>query len=333
MRKSAFICVNQRPKSFSLFTLMILTLTTNAALDRILLIDEFTPGGIMRPPAFIDKVGGKGLDVSVALRAVGAETVAISAVGGDTGRRLADLLAGYGITTDLIWRPGETRLAHVIAEQRTNRHSHIIAGNLPVTPAIVAQFLDKLRLHLPDAAWLVAGGTLPQGMPPDFYRQITALAREAGVPVLLDITGPPVAPAVVAQPPEVLKLNRQEFAATFAAPPTDSIAGLVEQAAAVVRRHRLPALVLTCGRDGLLGFTPEGVFHAAPPPQQAVNAAGAGDVSSAGLVWRLSLGDGWPEVLRWAAALSAASVLTIGTADVNFADAERLWPAVSVQQL
>ncbi|GAB4446156.1 MAG: 1-phosphofructokinase family hexose kinase [Anaerolineae bacterium] len=311
---------------------MILTLTTNAALDRILLIDEFTPGGIMRPPNFIDRVGGKGLDVSVALRAVGAETVAISAVGGDTGRRLAGLLAGYGITTDLIWLEGETRLAHVIAEQRANRHSHIIAGNLPVTPEAVTQFLDRLQTHLPRAAWLVAGGTLPQGMPPDFYRQITALARQAGVPVLLDITGPPVAPAL-AQPPAVLKLNRQEFAATFAAPPTDSIAGLVEQAAAVVGRHRLPALVLTCGEDGLLGFTPEGVFRAVPPPQQAVNAAGAGDVSSAGLVWRLSLGDGWPEALRWAAALSAASVLTIGTADVNLPDAERILPAVTVEPL
>lgn len=311
---------------------MILTLTTNAALDRILVIDEFEPGGIMRPPGFIDKVGGKGLDVSVALRAVGVETVAISAVAGDTGRRLADLLAGYGIATDLIWLEGETRLAHVIAEQRWQRHSHIIAGNLPVTPQAVTQFLDRLHTHLPRAAWLVAGGTLPQGMPPNFYKQVTALAHQAGTPVLLDITGPPALP-VLESPPEILKLNRAEFTATFDVSPAESITQLAQQADVIYRRFRLPALVLTCGADGLIGFTPEGVFHAAPPLQTVVSAAGAGDVSSAGLVWRLSLGDDWPAALRWAAALSAASVRTIGTADVDFADAERILPEVTVTQL
>jgi 1-phosphofructokinase family hexose kinase len=311
---------------------MILTLTTNAALDRILIIDEFEPGGIMRPPNFIDKVGGKGLDVSVALRAVGVETVAISAVGGDTGRRLSNLLADYGITADLIWLDGETRLAHVIAEQRLQRHSHIIAGRLPVTSAGVAEFLAKLRTHLPNADWLVAGGTLPPGMPPDFYRQITALAKQAGVPTLLDITGPPVQP-VLEHPPEILKLNQAEFIATFALPKASNLAALGQQADDIYHRYALPTLVLTLGKDGLVAVTPNGIFHAAPPPQTVVSAAGAGDVSSAGLVWRLSQGDDWPAALRWAAALSAASVLTIGTGDVNFADAERIWPDVTVRPL
>ena len=48
---------------------MILTLTPNAALDRLLFIDEFKPGTVMRPQKMIDKVGGKGLDSSVALSA------------------------------------------------------------------------------------------------------------------------------------------------------------------------------------------------------------------------------------------------------------------------
>ncbi len=66
------------------------------------------------------------------------------------------------------------------------------------------------------------------------------------------------------------------------------------------------------------------------PPQAAINAAGAGDAASAGLVWRLSEGDSWEEALKWCGAVSAAAVLTEATGEVRMEDAEKLYPQVSV---
>jgi fructose-1-phosphate kinase PfkB-like protein len=101
-----------------------------------------------------------------------------------------------------------------------------------------------------------------------------------------------------------------------------------------MRRHEdLPALVLTCGPDGILAVTKEGAWLAASPVQQEVNAAGAGDAVSGALPYRLSLGDPWPEALRWAAAISAAAVLTPGTADCRLEDVERILEETTVRQL
>ncbi|KPL82894.1 hypothetical protein SE15_12715, partial [Thermanaerothrix daxensis] len=57
------------------------------------------------------------------------------------------------------------------------------------------------------------------------------------------------------------------------------------------------------------------------------------DATSAALAWRLSLGDPWPEALRWAAATGAATVLTEGTADCHFADVQNLYPLVQIREL
>ena len=111
---------------------MILTVTLNSALDRLLFLDEFRPGTTMRPQKMVEAVGGKGFDVSVVLQTLQAENLALGLVAGLTGQQLVKLLDGYGITYDLIWVDGETRIAHVLVETRHHRHSHVIAGGLSV---------------------------------------------------------------------------------------------------------------------------------------------------------------------------------------------------------
>lgn len=54
---------------------MILSVTPNSALDRVIFIEEFRPGAVMRAPRTVEAVGGKGLDASVVLAAFGVETV------------------------------------------------------------------------------------------------------------------------------------------------------------------------------------------------------------------------------------------------------------------
>jgi fructose-1-phosphate kinase PfkB-like protein len=101
----------------------------------------------------------------------------------------------------------------------------------------------------------------------------------------------------------------------------------------ILERFSLPALVITCGAAGILAILPQGSLWARTPPQPETNAAGAGDAASAALVWRFSLGDEWESALRWAAAASAAVVLTEATADCRWEDIQRLYPASRVEWL
>jgi 1-phosphofructokinase family hexose kinase len=310
---------------------MFLTVTPNTALDKVIFIDEWTPGKPIRTNDYIFCVGGKGLDTSVALRHLGQPTTGLHFTAGKTGQELLELLISYGITPEPVWVGGETRLAHVIAERLHNRHTHVITGSLLVQEEHIEQMLVRLKELLPGAIWLIAGGTMAPGVPGDFYARIIEAASQAGVPSLVDSSGLPML-ACLAKPPAVVKMNQDEFCQTFTVEAAN-MAQLRQLAWQVYRERSLNALVVTCGADGLLGYTNEGCYHVCPPKQVVRSAAGAGDAASAALTWRRSQGDSWYEALRWSGAVSAASVLTAGTADLHMEDAVRILPEVQVEEV
>jgi 1-phosphofructokinase family hexose kinase len=308
---------------------MILTVTANSALDKVMFIDEFRPTSVMRSTRLVESVGGKGLDASVVLQALGVHNVALGFVAGPSGERLVQLLDGYNIQHDLIWVAGQTRTAHVVVETHFPRHSHIIAGGYSVSPQDVQALLERYRHHLREAIWVLCGGSLPPGAPSDLYRTLSTLADQAGVPMLIDCPREPLRQALPARP-TIVKMNRHELRQTFGlvVEPRQALLGEAQQ---LRQSLNLPNLVITCGQEGILALTAQGSYLAASPPQPVVNAAGAGDAVSAALAWRLSLGEGWPEALRWAAAAGAAVVLTEGTADCQMEDVQRLYLQTVIQ--
>ena len=82
---------------------MILTITANSALDKVIFIEEFKPNTVMRTRRVVESVGGKGFDTSVVLQALGVDNLAIGLSAGETGQRLARLLECYGIRHDPVW--------------------------------------------------------------------------------------------------------------------------------------------------------------------------------------------------------------------------------------
>jgi 1-phosphofructokinase family hexose kinase len=310
---------------------MILTITPNSALDRVLFIDEFQPGVTMRPHQMIESVGGKGFDTSVVLQTMGVENTALGFVAGLTGQQLVKLLDGYGLTHDLVWVEGETRIAHVVVETRRQRHSHLITDALSVSPEACQALLERYRTYLDGADWVIAGGSLAGGVPVSFYRCLAELAQQSNTPIMIDSFGPPLVEALAARP-AILKMNWAEFSQSFETQ-TKTLDELAAAAQALRKREQLPALVITCGKEGVLALTPAGNYLADAPTQKVVNAAGAGDGISAALAWRLSRGDNWPEALRWAAATGAAVVLTEGTADCHLTDVERILSQTKVQTI
>ena len=310
---------------------MFLTITPNASLDRLLFIRQFEPATTMRTHKEIDVVGGKGFDISVALRCLGQETTAVGFLAGKIGATLIDLVSAYGIQTDLVSVEGETRISHVVIEEDLHRHSHIVTQGHKVTPEKYQSLLDIFSSRLPQAAWAASAGSLPEGIPQDFFQVIARLAREKNVPVLVDTAGQPAHLAILARP-DILKMNHQEFQATFGENPT-SIEQLARSAVEIARANGMNSFVITCGREGILAITPPGNFLAQAPALQAVNAAGAGDAVSAALMWRLSQGDDWSEALRWAAAAGAATVLTEATAESDWQTVQKLVSQVTVKKL
>jgi 1-phosphofructokinase family hexose kinase len=295
----------------------------------VLLLDELTPGLPMRAKKEITSVGGKGMDASVVLSHLGAETVALAFVAGRTGVDLAGLLETYGIAPDLVWVEGETRVIYVLAESRTKRVSHVKRGELQIRPEHCHQFLQAYQQRLAESDWVICAGSIPASLPASLCGQLAQLAHDMGKPFLIDGCRE-VIHCTLPHNPTVVKMNIEEFEWTFAK--VNTLGDLLTAGCRVRDKHRIRNLVISCGTRGIVAFTAGGIFHARAPEQEVVNCAGAGDAVSAAITLRLSQNADWPEALRWAAATAAAVVKTAGTADCRLDDVQALLRQVVVQQ-
>lgn len=285
----------------------------------------------MRTDRIVNSVGGKGLNSAVVLRHLGVETVGIGFFAGRIGQELVEIVEEYGIITEAIWAGGTTRVAHVIAELKNKRHSHVIAGQTIISEEQKQEFIDRFKERVLKADWVIFAGSIPKSLNSGFYAELIPITQAAKIPTLIDSQKSFMIEAMKAKP-DIIKLNWQEFEWTFNKK-AETLDSLIEKAEEFFKERKLKNLVLTLGKDGILAFTKEGAYFAKAPLQEPKNAAGAGDAASSALVWRFTKGDDWQSAMRWATAVSAASVLTERTGDVFQEDIDRIFPMVTVEKI
>jgi 1-phosphofructokinase len=136
---------------------------------------------------------------------------------------------------------------------------------------------------------VICAGSVPSVITPAVYQEITEIAHQNKTPVLIDSSGKMIR-EVLPVNPDIIKMNWDEFEVTFNcnARTLDDLKG---QFSEVYRNLQLKSLVLTCGADRIISYSPEGAFLSIVPKLKAVNAAGTGDAVSPALVWRFSEGD------------------------------------------
>lgn len=290
---------------------MIYTLTLNPALDRELAVLAFALDEVLRASAVRIDCGGKGLNVSRALAALGAESVALGFVGGATGGSLTVGLADLGIRTDFVQVADETRTNISIV---TKDHSHYIKVNTPgprITPSEQIALLQKISALVQPGDWWVLAGSLPPGVPAAFYAEVIRLVQSAGAYAVLDTSGDPLRAGCAAKP-FLVKPNAAEAGELTG----DRVASPDEARDAIGKIHTLGPqnVVISLGQGGALYSDGQSVWQAEPPIIEERNPIGAGDALVAGLVWGLSRGHSPPAVLRWGVACGAAAASLNGTA-------------------
>ncbi len=307
---------------------MIITVTLNPSLDRTLTVPCITFGGVLRATASRLDWGGKGFNISRALQALGAESVAMGLVGGSTGQVLERGLRGMGITTDLVSIDGETRTNVVIADSQGECYVKVNEPGPAVHKDELAVFLDRVRARIwPGDLWILSG-SLPPGVPSDFYAQLIRLVQARGARALLDTSGEPLGLGCAASP-SLIKPNAVEAAeVTGLQIQTDSDA---LDAAYALLRHGVEYVALSLGIKGLLLASAQQVVRAKPPHVQARNPVGAGDALLAGLAWALDRELSLVEMARWGVAAGTAAAMQEGVSTGTRAEVEALYGKVQTE--
>ena len=100
---------------------MILTVTLNPAMDRLMFVDGFKFNVTNRAYRRENCVGGKGTHVSANLACLGERSIATGIAMGPTGRQIIDSLQAFGVECDFEFSDqGDSRTNYVLLDGRSS---------------------------------------------------------------------------------------------------------------------------------------------------------------------------------------------------------------------
>ncbi len=204
--------------------------------------------------------------------------------------------------------------------------TELYENGAPIPAEKLVELIDLFGSIIKDYAAVALSGSLPAGVPVDFYAQLIAIAQEAGVPVYLDSSGAALAQGVAAHP-ALIKPNEHEFEGLTGTPFDPTNAAPAAQAAA--ERYGT-MIVLSLGAEGAMLATATQVVHAKPAPRPIQSAVGSGDSLLAGIIYGLTRGFALDEALRYGVAAGTANALRLGAGSFTRADFEAVLSDVSI---
>ena len=300
----------------------IVTITPNPAVDLSTSVERIVPVSKLRGTSQRRDPGGGGINVARVIKRLGGDVSAIYSVGGVTGELLRKLLDKAGVASRTFAIAEETREDFFVSEISTGQPYRFI---LPGPRLSESEWQECLRLLSgiePFPRFVVASGSLPDGVPDDFYARVARIAKQRGARMILDTSGRALAEAV-AEGVDLIKPNLREMRELAGSEPSN--ANEWEAAArALVHSGKVAVIALTMGHLGAVLVTRDQVLRAQPLPVTPVSAVGAGDSFLGALIWRLAAGADLRKSFRQAVAAGAAALLNPGTELCRPDDVKRL---------
>ena len=309
----------------------IVTLTINPALDKSTQVEKIEPEHKLRCAAPVFEPGGGGINVSRGIRNLGGDSLAYYLSGGATGQVLQQLLDDEGITHMPIPSVKWTRENFSVVETSTDKQYRFgMPGS--VIPEYEWQYsLIKLEKTFPKPEYIVASGSLPRGVPNDFYARVATIAKKIGAKLILDTSGEALKQAAGIGV-YLLKPNLNELA--MLAGKEEIQDGEIEQfGKQLLANGMCEVMVVSMGGQGAMLITKDQVEQVPAPKVKARSTVGAGDSMVAGLVYKLSLGWSLSDSVKYGVAAGAAAVMSPGSELCKREDVEDLFKWIKAQQL
>lgn len=309
---------------------MILTVTLNASVDKLYVLDRLSPYTVMRVKEVNNTAGGKGLNVSRVAAQAGERVIAMGFVGGYNGMLFESLIKEDGIEKHFTHTRSETRCCVNIWDTQTNQSTEFLEPGNPVTPQEVRQFLADFEKQLPRADVVAISGSMPKGVPADFYGELVQAARRQKKPVILDTSGDALKNSLSSRP-TMIKPNFEEMQQLL----NEKIGSRQELIAAAkkLQQSGIAIVAVSLGKDGVLVACGDDVYRGVAPKISAVNTVGCGDSMVAGFAVSMARQKTIEESIRYAVAISAANALTKETGSFIQEDFERLLEKTQVKKL
>ncbi len=301
----------------------IVTLTMNPSIDKSSSVEHVIAERKLYCKTPHYEPGGGGVNVSRAIKKLGGESILLYPAGGLSGPLLKDLLDQEGLNHQPFLIEGTTRENLIVLEESTGQQYRFGMPGPTLVDVEWERCLYELTNRNPKPDYIVASGSLPPGVPPDFYARIALIGRQINAKVIVDASGEALKLALQ-EGIYLIKPNVREF--------RELVGGEIKEesqiksaAKTIVESGQCEAIVISLGAAGAIVASKEAVEHIVPPTVPIISKVGAGDSMVARIVLSLAQGRLLKEAVRFGIAAGTAAVMTPGTELCRREDTERLY--------
>jgi 6-phosphofructokinase 2 len=307
----------------------IITLTLNPAIDKSTSVKAIVPDKKLRCAQPTFEPGGGGANVSRAIKKLGGASTAIYLAGGYSGKFYEQLLHEEGIESLVIETQGHTRENMIVMDESANLQYRF---GMP-GPHIKENEWQKCLSTIEQSngvEFIVASGSLPEGIPLDFFARLASLSKKLNAKLILDTSGEPLRQAVD-DGVFMIKPNLGELSFLHGVEELqheDAVAAAKD----IINAGGCEVMVVSQGESGAMLITKDEVFKSASPTVKRRSTVGAGDSMVAGMVLALSQGSRWIDVLQYGIATGTATTMNPGTVLCKKHDVEKLYRILQEQR-
>ncbi|MDD5149687.1 MAG: 1-phosphofructokinase family hexose kinase [Flavobacterium sp.] len=302
-------------------TFDIITLTVNPSLDKSaqfsgLVAEQKIRCGLPRYDA-----GGGGINVSKAISRLGGQSLCVFTSGGSPGEKLEELVQQEGIAIKTITTQNWTRENLVALDTNTNAQYRFCFPGAAISEIEKGNIIQTIQELKPK--YLIASGSLNEGLSTDFYQHIAILAKASGIKLIADTSGEALQ-KVLEKGVYLVKPNIGELAKLIGVERLE-IEEVAPAARKLIAKGSAEIVVVSLGAQGAVLVTATQTEFVSAPNVEKKSTVGAGDSMVGAMVWALSQNKSLEEVVKWGVACGSAATMNEGTQLFNLEDAKRLF--------
>ena len=310
---------------------MIGTVTLNPAIDVILEINNLKINHYNKVLNAHTTSGGKGINVSKAVRGCDRETIAIGFLGGGRGRMIEEELRELGITTNFWHIEEKTRSNTIISDKETGQHTLLSETGPKITEYDLEMLKSIFYRVMSQCTVVTLSGSLPRGVPVNIYGDLISIAKEREVKTILNTSGEQFIKGLEKKPflakPDLRESNRV-FGIKI-----DKEKDAIKAAKEVVQRGAEIGVVSLQNEKDVIATRDE-IWFAETTYHKIVNIIGAGDALVAGFAVALSEeGKNLKEAIEFSMACALASALREEEEFSSREEVEKCLQCVNVKRL
>lgn len=310
---------------------MIITVTLNAALDKLIFLTDLIKNHNNRIKKLVYDIGGKATHVSVVLSSMNVKNIATGILAGDNGKHVQNLLIQKNVTCDFVWQEGnETRESYIIVPENEEGSYMITQRGFAITNDTFEKLKNKLKKLVNRDDIVVFSGGPPPKITVELYKQLLQIVKNKNAKLVVDVSREYLLEAIN-QKPYLIKPNEMEFK-EIVDKEINTEGEYVKEIRKLIDKG-VEIVAVSLGKKGSIIGARDKIIRIYPPNVMEVNDTGCGDVFLGGAVAMISQNRELEDIFTFATAISSSKATKEGSSEFCLKQTYELMKKVKIKYL